>query len=302
MREASPQPPTLETVKSISAPQPAAGQIFKLEIFLVPPKGVYARPTGLTVSALTNERRRDQVDEALKSFINLVAPDRDILISATKPSQVTVKAPYFEMELRIMKDPGQTSVACTVGFYPPPPKCAVLDAVVSGALELGRVIHPGQDVFTLACLGDDSMGDRYFSGNLYYEAAANKIVPTASRHGGSRDQTNHDRYIRVISKVPYATKDRLGKFFYAIDVVYAKAPSPNTAAKDLLNELVVLAKTVDGDITAYAYVGNATKDPPWEQVIDAEDTFKRNVFAEYSAATTTITSRGTKVKMEDYKP
>lgn len=301
-RPVTPTPAPVTLKPNPPPPPAAAGVVFKLEIFLVPPKGVYGKPTGLTASALKDERRREEVDQAIDSLVRLVAPGRDVLISAAKPPEVTSKTPYFDVELRVMAESRPPSVACTVGFYPPAPKRAVFDSLTTAALSLGRVIHPGKDVFTLACLGDDSLSERYFSGNLYYEAATEQVVPSSSRSGGSRVQVSLDRYIRVIEKHPYATKDRKGQFFYSIEVVYPKEPAPDAALKDLIAEIVALARTTEGDINAYAYVGTESKDPPWEQLVDKSDTFKRFVAAEYSAKTTTITSRDSKVKLEGLKP
>jgi len=279
----------------------AAGELFKLEFTIVPPNGVYVRPTGLKITAPSGDPRYAEVEDAIKAFARTISPGCDVLESSIKPSTVQGKSVVMDVEMRAFTDTNPNTVLCTIGLTNPAPKAEKIDALTSAAVDLARCIHPGKHVSTIVCLGDDAIDEQHYSGNLFYDAVSDVVGPAADRNGGYRKSMQKERYLLVNQKHPYAVKNLLGKFFYSVEIVYRKEPATDVALRDLVAELASLARTVDGDVHAYAYVGMPNKDPPWRQLVDEKDSFKRFLGVQYSAKTGIITSRDLKVKLADYK-
>jgi hypothetical protein len=303
------QPPALPSTPPLATPAipqkptipAAAGALLKIEFTRVPPNGIYVKSTGLTLSAISGDPRSAEVHDAITTFARVIAPGCDIYEAYRKPESAQGFPVALDIEMRAFTDTTPNSVNCLLGLRNPAPKSAQIDALVSAALDLAKCIHPGKHVRTQVCLGDDVIDEEYYSGDLAYNALTNVVGPEADRNGGYRKISQKDRYLLVTQKHPILVRDKLGTFFYFISLVYPHELAPDIVEHDLLTELVPFARTVDGDVTAYAFIGTPDKDPPWHQLVDPKDTFKRFIAVNYAAKSGLITSRTLKIKLSDYK-
>jgi hypothetical protein len=180
---------------------------------------------------------------------------------------------------------------CIVGFYGKLPNPSVVDRIVRNALETAVLADPKTDILASAMLGNDNLTSNQYSGSLIYHASDRRIMSRDEAMGVRPHVSETSTYFILEEERQTLTPKDPAKTpvhtWLSLTIVFPTTPPRDEAYAAMLTEI---EKRIGRrlDIIGAVDVGDKNIKTSWHQVRDTDGAF---IFAEYSAATRTVSRK-----------